>query len=127
MIKFYKNKNIKLKTKIGLTISILSFFIAIANIFIGNEIVRLMIWTMCIIVFALSGLSSVEDIERLQRENILKNYEISCLRWSYRGMGKYIEHMNLPELDDINTRISNELNDIEIKKEDYAQKLGIKP
>ena len=127
MIKFYKNKNIKLKTKIGLTISILAFFIAIANIFIGNEIVRLMIWTMCIIVFALSGLSSFEDIERLQKENILKAYEIDCLRWSYRGMGRYIDHMNLPELEDIDTRISNELNDIEIKKEDYAQKLGIKP
>ena len=127
MIKFYKNKDIKLKTKIGLTISILAFFIAIANLFIGNEIVRLMIWTMCIIVFALSGLSSVEDIERLQRENILKAYEIDCLRWSYRGMGRYIDHMNLPELEDIDTRISNELNDIEIKKEDYAQKLGIKP
>lgn len=127
MIKFYKNKNIKLKTKIGLTISILAFFIAIADIFIGNEIVRLMIWTMCIIVFALSGLSSVEDIERLQKENILKAYEIDRLRWSYRGMGRYIDHMNLPELEDIDTRISNELNDIEIKKEDYAQKLGIKP
>ena len=95
--------------------------------FIGNEIVRLMIWTMCIIVFALSGLSNFEDIERLQRENILKAYEIDCLRWSYRGMGRYIDHMNLPELEDIDTRISNELNDIEIKKEDYAQKLGIKP
>ena len=127
MIKFYKNKNIKLKTKIGLTISILAFFIAIANMFIGNEIVRLMIWTMCIIVFALSGLSNFEDIERLQKENILKAYEIDCLRWSYRGMGRYIDHMNLPELEDIDTRISNELNDIEIKKEDYAQKLGIKP
>ncbi len=127
MIKFYKNKNIKLKTKIGLTISILAFFIAIANIFIGNEIVRLMILTMCIIVFALSGLSSVEDIERLQKENILKAYEIDCLRWSYRGMGRYIDHMNLPELEDIDTRISNELNDIEIKKEDYAKRLGIKP
>ena len=95
--------------------------------FIGNEIVRLMIWTMCIIVFALSGLSNFEDIERLQKENILKAYEIDCLRWSYRGMGRYIDHMNLPELEDIDTRISNELNDIEIKKEDYAQKLGIKP
>jgi hypothetical protein len=126
MIKFYKNKNIKLKTKIGLTISILAFFIAIANIFICNEIVRLMIWIMCIIVFALSGLSNVEDIERLQKENILKAYEIDCLRWSYRGMGRYIEHMNLPELEDIDTRISNEFNDIEIKKEDYANRLGIK-
>ena len=126
MIKFYKNKNIKLKTKIGLTISKLAFFIAIANVFINNEIVRIIIWIMCICAFALSLCSSYEDIERLQRENILKAYEIDCLRWSYRGMGRYINHMNLPELEDIDTRISNELNDIEIKKEDYAEKLGIK-
>jgi hypothetical protein len=127
MIKFYKNKNIKLKTKIGLTISILAFFIVIANVFINNEIVRIIIWAMCACVFMLALYSSYEDIDRLQRENILKDYEIDCLRWSYRGMGKYIEHMNLPELEDINIRISNELNDIEIKKEDYAEKLGIKP
>lgn len=127
MIKFYKNKNIKLKTKIGLTISILAFFIAVANMFINNDIVRVIIWTMCVCVFALSILSDLEDIKRLQKENILKAYEIDCLRWSYRGMGRYIDHMNLPELDDIDIRISNELNDIEIKKEDYAQRLGIKP
>jgi uncharacterized protein YijF (DUF1287 family) len=127
MIKFYKNKNIKLKTKIGLTISILAFFIAIANVFINNEIVRIIIWAMCTCVFMLALYSSYEDIQRLQKENILKAYEIDCLRWSYRGMGRYIDHMNLPELEDIDTRISNELNDIEIKKEDYAKRLGIKP
>lgn len=127
MIKFYKNKNIKLKTKIGLTISILAFFIAIANVFINNEIVRIIIWSMCVFVFALTILSDIEDIQRLQKENILKAYEIDCLRWSYRGMGRYIDHMNLPELEEIDTRISNELNDIEIKKEDYAKRLGIKP
>jgi hypothetical protein len=127
MIKLYKNKNIKLKTKIGLTISILAFFIAIANVFINNEIVRIIIWVMCVCVFALTILSDIEDIQRMQKENILKAYEIDCLRWSYRGMGRYIDHMNLPELEDIDTRISNELNDIEIKKEDYAEKLGIKP
>lgn len=127
MIKLYKNKNIKLKTKIGLTISILAFFIAIANVFINNEIVRIIIWIMCVFVFALTILSDIEDIQRLQKENILKAYEIDCLRWSYRGMGRYIDHMNLPELEDIDTRISNELNDIEIKKEDYAKRLGIKP
>lgn len=126
MIKFYKNKKIKLKTKIGLTISILAFFIAIANLFICNDIVKVTIWIMCVCVFALTICSNLEDINRLQKENILKAYEIDCLRWSYRGMGKYIEHMNLPELEDIDTRISNELNDIEIKKEDYAQRLGIK-
>jgi hypothetical protein len=127
MIKFYKNKNIKLKTKIGLTISILALFIAIANVFIDNEIVRIIIWVMCVCVFALTILSDIEDIQRLQKENILKAYEIDCLRWSYRGMGKYIEHMNFPELEDINIRISNELNDIEIKKDNYTKKLGIKP
>jgi|GEM_PF-4887493 len=127
MIKFYKNKNIKLKTKIGLTISILALFIAIANMFIGNEIVRIIVWTMCVCVFVLIICSDIEDINRLQKENILKAYEIDCLRWSYRGMGKYIEHLNLPELEDINHRISNELTDIEIKKEDYAKRLGIKP
>lgn len=126
MIKFYKNKKIKLKTKIGLTISILAFFIAIANLFICNDIVKVTIWIMCVCVFALTICSDLEDINRLQKENILKAYEIDCLRWSYRGMGKYIEHMNLPELDDLNIRISNELNDIEIKKEDYAERLGIK-
>ena len=126
MIKFYKNKNIKLKTKIGLTISILALFIAIANMFIGNEIVRIKVGTMCVCVFALTICSDIEDINRLQKENILKAYEIDCLRWSYRGMGRYIERMNLAELDDIDLRISNELNDIEIKKEDYAEKLGIK-
>ena len=96
MIKFYKNKNIKLKTKIGLTISILALFIAIANMFIGNEIVRIIVWTMCVFVFALTICSDIEDINRLQKENILKAYEIDCLRWSYRGMGRYINHMNLP-------------------------------
>ena len=126
MIKFYKNKKIKLKTKIGLTISILAFFLAIANMFINNDIVRVTIWTMCVCVFALTICSDIEDINRLQKENILKAYEIDCLRWSYRGMEKYIEHMNLPELEDINIRISNELNDIEIKKEHYAERLGIK-
>lgn len=127
MIKFYKNKNIKLKNKIGITISVIAFFMAIANIFINSDIVKVTIWAMCACVFMLALYSSYEDIDRLQRRNILKAYEIDCLRWSYRGMGKYIEHMNLPELEDINTRISNELNDIEIKKEDYAKRLGIKP
>lgn len=127
MIKFYKNKNIKLKTKIGLIISRLAFFIAIANLFIDNEIVREIIFLMCIICFVFTMSADLEDINRLQKENILKAYEIDLLRWSYRSLGKYIEYQNLPELEDINIRISNELNDIEIKKEDYAERLGIKP
>lgn len=127
MINFYKNKNIKLKTKIAITISKIALFIAIANLFINNEIVREIIWLICIIAFILIISSDSEDINRLQKENILKAYEIDCLRWSYRCMGKYIKYQNIPELDDINTRISNELSDIEIKKEEYAKRLGVKP
>lgn len=127
MIKFYKNKNIRLKTKIVITISKFALFLAIANLFINNEIVREIIWLICIIAFILEILSDSEDINRLQKENLLQDYEIYCLRCSYRGMGDYIEYKNLPELEDINIRISNELIDIEIKKEDYAKRLGIKP
>lgn len=126
MIKFYKNKNIKLKTKIGIILSRVALFIAIANLFIGNEIVREIIWLMCIFAFVFLMLSDSEEINRLQKENLLQAYEIYCLRCSYRGMGDYIEYQNLPELEDINIRIENELNDIEIKKENYAERLGIK-
>jgi hypothetical protein len=35
--------------------------------------------------------------------------------------------MNTLELDDIDIRIKNELRDIEIKKDNYTEKLGIKP
>lgn len=127
MIKFYKNKGIKLKTKIGLTISILAFFMAIVDLFTNSEIVRMISWFMCFCAILLANLSSSDDINRLQKEKMLQAYEIDLLRLSYRGMGRYIERMNLPELDDIDLRISNELSDIEIKKEDYAERLGIKP
>ena len=126
MIKLYKNKNMKLKTKIGLTISVLAFFIAIANLFIGNEFVKLTVWTMCVCVFAIAGWSMCEDIEKLSRKSLLQAYEIDCLRQSYLRMEKYIEYKNLPELADIERRISNEFADIEIKKEHYAKSLGIK-
>lgn len=81
---------------------------------------------MIICVFAIDYLVICEDVNKDEKENILLRYEVDLLRWSYRSMGKYIEYQNLPELEDIDIRISNELNDIEIKKEVYAEKLGIK-
>lgn len=127
MLKLLKNKNVRLKTKLALVISIIAAICAVINLFVDNEDLRIIIWALIVCVWAINYLIICEDIEKNEKENILFRYEIDLLRWSYRGMGKYIEHMNLLELEDINIRISNELNDIEIKKEDYAEKLGLKP
>lgn len=127
MLKLLKNKNVKIKTKIALVISLIAAICAVINLFLGDENLRIIIWALVICVWAIDYLVICEDINQAEKENILLRYEVDSLRWSYRGMGRYIEHMNLPELEDIDTRISNELNDIEIKKEDYAERLGIKP
>lgn len=127
MLKLLKNKNVKIKTKIALVISLIACILAVINLFTNDENLRIIIWALVICVLAIDYLVICEDINQDEKENILLRYEVDLLRWSYRGMGKYIEHMNLPELEDINIRISNELNDTEIKKEVYAEKLGIKP
>ena len=127
MLKLLKNKNVKIKTKIALVISLIVVFCAVINLFLGNENLRIIIWALVICVWAIDYLVICEDVIKDEKENILLRYEVDLLRWSYRSMGKYIEYQNLPELEDIDTRISNELNDIEIKKEDYAKRLGIKP
>ena len=127
MLKLLKNKNVKIKTKIAIVISLIASICAVINLFVNDETLRIIIWTLIACVWAIDYLVICEDINKDEKENILLRYEVDLLRWSYRGMGRYIDHMNLPELEDIDTRISNELNDIEIKKEDYAQRLGIKP
>lgn len=127
MLKLLKNKNVKIKTKIALVISLIAAICAVINLFLGDENLRIIIWALVICVWAIDYLVICEDVNKDEKENILLRYEVDLLRWSYRGMGRYIDHMNLPELEDIDTRISNELNDIEIKKEDYAKRLGIKP
>ena len=127
MLKLLKNKNVKIKTKIALVISLIAAICAVINLFLGDENLRVIIWALVISVWAIDYLVICEDVNKDEKENILLRYEVDLLRWSYRSMGKYIEYQNIPELEDIYTRISNELNDIEIKKEDYAERLGIKP
>lgn len=46
----------------------------------------------------------------------IKDYEIEELKYSYRQMGKYVKRFDIPELADIETRIENELRDIEVRK-----------
>ena len=55
-------------------------------------------------------------------ERDIKDYEIQELRYSYRQMGKYIKRLDIPELEDIEVRIENELQDIEIKKKWFAER-----
>ena len=126
MLKLLKNKNVKIKTKIAIVISLIAAICAVINLFLEDENLRIIIWALVICVWAIDYLVICEDVNKDEKENILLRYEVDLLRWSYRSMGKYIEYQNLPELEDIDIRISNELNDIEIKKEDYAKRLGIK-
>ena len=120
-------RKINIKSKIALILSGIALIVATINIFTPNEIRRTTVRVVVIIVWVLDYMVIMEQCEKMRKKLGVASYEIDSLKWSYRGMGRYIEHMNLPELDDINTRISNELRDIEIKKEDYAQRLGIKP
>lgn len=57
---------------------------------------------------------------------LLKSREVLDLEWSYREMGRYIDRLKVPELNDLDLRIENELNDIKIRKKNFAEQLGIK-
>ena len=119
-------RKMNIKSKMALILSGIALIVATINIFTPNEIRRTTVWVVVIIVWVLDYMVILQHYEEIFKKLEVAQYEIKILEWSYRGMGKYIEHKNLPELDDIDTRISNELRDIEIKKEYYAKNLGIK-
>lgn len=107
--------------------SVVSFIIAILNlIFFNSDLLRGVVWSLVFLVMALDFLVLLKWHTREQNENILLSYENIILKDSYIQMGKYIKRLNIPELDDIELRIKNELRDIEIKKQWQAEKLGIK-
>lgn len=110
------------KTKIAVVISIIATIAAVSNIFLQIEIVRIFIWAAVVIVFALDFLSIAESNIKLIQEKQLLAYELDQLQWSYKEMGRYISRMDIPELADIETRIDNELRDIEIRKGYYSER-----
>lgn len=114
---------ISTKSKIAISISIIAFIAAVANIFLQNESIRCMIWGAVVIVWAIDYLVIAEENMKMLKELTIANYEILLLKSSYIEMGEYIDRMNIPALADIETRIDNELNDIEIKKKHYAENL----
>ena len=123
-MKIFRKMNIK--SKVALILSGIALIVATINIFAPNEIRRTTVWVVVILVWVLDYMIILQQYEKICKKLEVAQYEIENLKVSYISMGRYIDHMNLPELDDIDLRISNELSDIEIKKEDYAEKLGIK-
>lgn len=116
-----------LLSNMAIICSVVSFIIAILNlIFFNSEFLRGIVWSLVFIVMVLDFLVLLKMNIREENENFLLNYENNILRYSYIQMGKYIKRLNIPELDDIELRIENELKDIEIKKQWQAEKLGIK-
>jgi hypothetical protein len=124
-MKIFRKMNIK--SKVALILSGIALIVATINIFAPNEIRRTTVWVVVILVWVLDYMIILQQFEKICKKLEVAQYEIENLKVSYISMGRYIDHMNLPELDDIDIRIRNELRDIEIKKEDYAKRLGIKP
>lgn len=120
MRKFWKI--ISLRSKIALTLSLIALVAAIVGCFILESEMRV-IWCAClIVVWVINYWIVIEENIKLRKEQFIKDYEIESLKWSYRGMGRYINDLNIQELSDIDLRIENELRDIEIKKEHIRSK-----
>lgn len=114
-------------SKLAVTLSIVCLVISVLNlIFWQSDFLRGTIWTLIFVVMACNYFWLFFTHNDLFKESLLKDYEISELRYSYMQMGKYIDEFEFRELSDIELRIENELKDIEIKKKEYADMLGIK-
>lgn len=105
------------KSNIALLLSVVAAIAAVIGMFVLKTEMRFVCWACLICVWAINYLVIVEDTVKLRKENYLKDYEINELKYSYREMGKYIDSLNIEQLEDIKLRIENELRDVEIKKE----------
>lgn len=114
-------------SKLAVTLSIVCLVISVLIlIFWQSDFLRGAIWALIFVVMACNYFWLFFTHNDLFKESLLKDYEISELRYSYMQMGKYVDEFEFRELSDIEFRIENELRDIEIKKKDYAEMLGIK-
>lgn len=104
-----------LRLKIALLLCIVSFIAAIVGFFVLKSEMRIVCWACLIMVWAINYWIVAEENIKLRKENYLKDYEIIELKHSYRGMGIYIDSLDIDELKDIRLRIENELRDIECK------------
>ena len=111
---------------VELVFSLTAMVLAIVNLFLLNNCLRALVWSLIIVAFGLNIIGLLKRCEALFDENTILLYEISELQYSYKQMGRYIDNFEHADLFDIELRIINELNDIEIRKKHYAESLGIK-
>ena len=109
---------------IGLIFSITAFILAIANIWLN--IPRDYIYLICFASITCDWAHATKRWQKYSKLYLLKQNEVLDLLWSYRNMGRYINGFKIPELEDLDLRIENEIQDVKIKKERFAENLGIK-
>lgn len=117
-----KKKNLN---DISIVFAIIAMIISILNLF-GASIPRDIIYALCIVSLLCNWAHAMRQYKKYSDLYLLKSREVLDLEWSYQEMGRYIDRLKVPELNDLDLRIENELNDIKVKKEWYAKNLGIK-
>lgn len=116
----------KILKTIGIICIAVSMLILIANLIYGNENIAVVGFYVAAVGYVLISLSKVRETHKQRTEEVILNYTIIELIYSYREMGKYIMNQDIPELRDIEGRIENELNDIAIRvkhKEEWIDKM----
>ena len=117
-----KKKNLN---DVSIVLAIIAMIIAVSNLF-GASIPKDIIYALCLVSMICNWAHAMRRYKKYSDLFLLKQREVLDLVWSYREMGRYIEGFHVPELHDLDARIEIELNDIKIRKKNYAEQLGIK-
>lgn len=106
-------KNVNIKTKIAAVISILCMIAAVANIFVMNEIIRVIIWSGVIIVFALDSCVMLENNMKIAKEMFFERQKaLSYERLLLHVIDMLREDVSAEQIID---KIDKELEEKEIK------------
>ena len=110
---------------LGLILSVTAFILAILNIFV-TDIPRDIIYVICLLGLTCNWAHAFRQYLKYSNLYLLAKQESLDLLWSYREMGRYIDKQNIPELHDLDLRIENEIQDVKVRKEALAERLGVK-
>ena len=122
-------KFIDVRAKIAIIATFIAFVAIIIGTFILHDEMRVVTWGCIVIIWDINYWIITEINYKIKKENLVKEYEIDTLKYSYRLMGKYLQNEHHPYkspeelLSDIDIRIENELRDIDIKTKNYAKSL----
>lgn len=111
---------------IGIVCIITSILIIMANLIYGDVNIAIVGFAVAAVGYILISIGKIKEANKHRAEEYILNYEISELIYSYREMGRYVKDKNIPELEDIQTRIEIELNDVAIRvknREDWINKM----